>query len=93
MEDHYDNPDFCPLCGDPTVATGHRNAFEREVLDIVAPVLDWYQPDDQHLRPLYDILRDIVTDLQTDRAILLKIQAASTATGGTDEDIAKENES
>jgi hypothetical protein len=43
---------------------------------ILAPVMDWYQPDDQHARPLADILRDIVADLQDDRASLLRIEQA-----------------
>lgn len=37
------------------------------LLAVLAPVLDWYQPDDQPQRPLLDIVRDVVSDLQSDR--------------------------
>ena len=40
----------------------------------VGPVLDWYQPDDQPARPFEGILKDMVADLQTDRAELLDAQ-------------------
>jgi len=31
------------------------------------PVLDWYQSDEHEERPLVDIIRDVVADLQSDR--------------------------
>jgi hypothetical protein len=41
----------------------------REALE---PVLHWYQSDEQDERPLEDIVRDVVTDLQHDRALSLQ---------------------
>lgn len=38
-----------------------------EVIRQIEPVLDWYQPDDQMPRPLGQIIRDMVADLQSDR--------------------------
>lgn len=40
----------------------------------LAPVIDWYQPDDQPERPFFSILNEMVSDLQEDRAELLKKQ-------------------
>lgn len=64
-----------------------------EVQAEVDPVLHWYQSDEHHPRPLAKIVRDIVADLQTDRAHALALskvlQAADTlsfcaqTTGGT----------
>lgn len=39
-----------------------------DLLAVLAPVLDWYQSDEHPEREPLDILRDIVADLQTDRA-------------------------
>ena len=47
----------------------------RDLLAILEPVLDWYQSDEQPERPPLEILRDIVADLQTDRAENLKSAA------------------
>ncbi len=38
--------------------------------EAVGPVLHWYQSDEEHERPLADIVEDIVADLQSDRAAL-----------------------
>ena len=43
----------------------------------IEPVLHWYQSDELADRPLPDILRDIVADLQEDRAAALKAHSAS----------------
>jgi len=39
-----------------------------------APVLDWYQSDEEHLRPLDQRVADAITDLQGDRASLLQAE-------------------
>lgn len=55
------------------------------------PVLDWYQSDEQPPRPLPDIVRDVVTDLQKDRTELLRLEKEShwisTDTALPDEDL------
>lgn len=61
-----------------------------DLLAVLAPVLDWYQSDEHPDREPLDILRDIVTDLQSDRAdsiALGKVRAAIgeiVCTGGED---------
>lgn len=50
----------------------------RVLLAVLEPVIDWYQPDDQPEREPLDILREIVADLQNDRAKNLK-EAATLA--------------
>lgn len=42
---------------------------------IIQPVIDWYQSDEEEARPLLDILKDIVTDMQSDRAEVLALRA------------------
>lgn len=39
-----------------------------------APVQDWYQSDEEHLRPLAERVADAVEDLQSDRAELLALR-------------------
>ena len=41
----------------------------------VAPVLDWYQSDEQPPRPLAEIVADVVADLQADRTELLGLRS------------------
>lgn len=45
------------------------------LLAVLAPVLDWYQSDEQPAREPLDILRDIVNDLQSDRAEVMALRA------------------
>jgi hypothetical protein len=40
----------------------------------IAPVIDWYQSDEHHPRLTVDIIKDIVADLQKDRAEVLKLR-------------------
>ena len=42
-----------------------------DLLAVLAPVLHWYQSDEHPERTPLDILRDIVADLQSDRAAAL----------------------
>lgn len=76
MSDDYDNIDFCPTCNDPSVADSHRRAFERDMLEVLKPVLDWFQSDEQPPRPPMEILRDVVAELQADRRVSLKAMEA-----------------
>lgn len=46
-----------------------------DLLAVLAPVLDWYQSDEHPEREPLDILRDIVADLQSDRADSLALRA------------------
>ena len=46
-----------------------------DLLAVLEPVLDWYQSDEHPERPPLEIIRDIVADLQSDRAELLAIHA------------------
>jgi len=78
-EHDNDASDFCPTCGDPSVAIGHRNSFENEVRQILAPVLDWFQSDEHPARPIMDILRDVVAELQQERADNLRLTALRTS--------------
>lgn len=43
----------------------------KDLFAVLAPVIDWYQSDEHPQRPLLDILRDVVDDLQSDRAAAL----------------------
>lgn len=49
-----------------------------DLLAVLAPVLDWYQSDEESARPPMDILRDIVDDLQSDRKAALVASSAAT---------------
>ena len=51
----------------------------RDLLAVLEPVLDWYQSDEHPERDPLDILRDIVADLQSDRADLLTLRTPITA--------------
>jgi hypothetical protein len=62
VEDDAPDDDPCEYCAD--------------LLAVLAPVLDWYQSDEHPDRPTLDILRDIVADLQTDRAENLRYRPA-----------------
>lgn len=55
--------------------TGKRVGYG-DLLACLAPVIDWYQPDDQPPRDPLDIVRDIVADLQDDRAASIRFRAA-----------------
>ena len=46
-----------------------------DLLAVLSPVIDWYQSDEHPSREPLDILRDIVADLQSDRAQLLAMRA------------------
>lgn len=48
---------------------------EGGLLAVLKPVLDWYQSDEEDARPPLEVLRDIVADLQTDRAEVLALRA------------------
>lgn len=68
-EDNEDvGSDFCPTCGDPTIADSHRRATLNEVREILAPVIDWFESDERDGIPTLEILRDVVKELQNDRA-------------------------
>lgn len=47
---------------------------ESAVREALAPVLDWFQSDEEAERPLVDILRDVVQELVADREDNLKYQ-------------------
>lgn len=47
------------------------------LLAVLEPVIDWYQSDEHDPRKPLEILRDIVDDLQTDRAENLKLRRAA----------------
>jgi hypothetical protein len=40
----------------------------------LTPVLDWFQSDEHDERPTVDILRDVVAELQSDRADVLRLR-------------------
>lgn len=42
----------------------------------LGPVLDWYQPDEEHDRPLPDLIADAAADLEADRTELLALRRA-----------------
>lgn len=46
------------------------------LLAALKPVIDWYQSDEQPPRNPIDIIRDIVEDLQSDRADCLRLRRA-----------------
>lgn len=48
--------------------------FRRQIEEAIAPVKDWYQNDEAPKRALADVLKDIVADLQSDRADALKLK-------------------
>lgn len=48
----------------------------RAVRTAITPVIDWYQSDEVPLRPLAEIVGDIVTDLQNDRRETLTLRTA-----------------
>ena len=43
----------------------------------IEPVIDWYQSDEEHPRLTLDIIKDIVADLQSDRAEVLRLRRKS----------------
>jgi hypothetical protein len=45
------------------------------VRQAIAPVIDWYQPDEEHPRLTVDIVKDAVADLQSDRTDAASWQA------------------
>ena len=57
---------------DQIEADGQRIA---ELEAALRPVIDWYQSDEMEPRPIADIVADIVSDLQHDRFIALKMPA------------------
>lgn len=59
-----------------TPAEPVRTEVEAAIRNALAPVLGWYQPDDAPERPTHDIVRDVVADLQADRAETLRLHAA-----------------
>lgn len=48
-----------------------------DLFAVLLPVMDWYQSDEADARPPLDIIRDIVADLQTDRAAALVASSAA----------------
>jgi hypothetical protein len=48
------------------------------VRQAIAPVIDWYQPDEEHPRLTVDIVKDAVADLQSDREACLRLTSAAT---------------
>ena len=48
-----------------------------DLFAVLAPVLDWYQSDEHPARNPLDIIRDIVSDLQADRAAALSASSAA----------------
>ena len=55
-----------------------KAVLNEDLLAVLAPVLDWYQSDEQPERAPLDILRDIVDDLQSDRSANIRMDAALT---------------
>lgn len=53
---------------------GDSSVESTDLLAVLAPVLDWYQSDEHPERAPLDILRDIVADLQSDRADNLQLR-------------------
>lgn len=53
----------------------HREQSTAALQAEIEPVLHWYQSDEHSPRPLQDIVRDIVADLQSDRKDLPALQA------------------
>ena len=47
-----------------------------DLLAVLGPVIDWYQSDEHPEREPLDIIRDIVADLQSDRAENLRYRPA-----------------
>lgn len=80
----------CPCCGDgmSTSSSGdwicftcgtvlikdHTTLNDHQVRTALAPVIDWFQSDEQPERPTMDILREVVKELVEDRHQLLAIQ-------------------
>ncbi len=51
--------------------------LETELRKALEPVLHWYQSDEEPIRELMDIVKDVVADLQADRAVALKTRKLS----------------
>lgn len=49
---------------------------DARIAEALAPVMHWYQSDEHPNRPVHEILADVVSDLQTDRAASLRYHAA-----------------
>jgi hypothetical protein len=52
------------------------NGVEPAVRAALGPVLDWYQSDEEHDRPLPDLIADAAADLAADREELLALRRA-----------------
>lgn len=52
---------------------GAETVTRDEIKEALGDVYDWYQSDEQHDRPILDILRDVAADLKQDRADNLRI--------------------
>jgi hypothetical protein len=62
----------------PTPQEAAESGLSRHaLLAVLEPVLDWYQSDEHDPREPLDILRDIVDDLQTDRAENMRLRPAA----------------
>jgi len=48
--------------------------LEQAIINELEPVLDWYQPDELPPRGTVVVLRDVVADLQADRAEVIKLR-------------------
>lgn len=49
---------------------------EEDVRKALAPVIDWFQSDNDHPRPILDILKDVAEELDRDRRDNLKFRRA-----------------
>jgi hypothetical protein len=58
------------------------HGLEAASRDALAPILDWYQPDDAAQRPLPEILADVASDLSEDRAEVLRLRDTVARLGG-----------
>lgn len=52
------------------------HGVEAAARSALGPVLDWYQSDEEHDRPLPDLIADVAADLASDRAELLALRRA-----------------
>jgi hypothetical protein len=74
------------------VATSN-NAEIEAIRSAILPVKDWYNPEGEYpSRPLPDVVKDIVSDLQSDRADSLKLKAANQKIEELSRDLARQQQ-